>query len=525
MAMSWQTVELLKSVLCMAAIAWVGFVFLMQKIKSKEHRRIINGFAVVITLCGVLAYFNFGMFHWNKYPHSVHYYDIFHYHIGGKYFTELGYFDLYHAAVVADQDLYKRFDRIKRFTRIRDLRSDRLIPWRNALSESERIKSNFTPQRWEAFKKDIDSFQRQMPPRHWRHALSDYGFNPPPPWSLMGRVVAHAFDISHISQMVAMAWVDVLLLAIGFFFVFKAFGLYPFMMAVTFFGINYTHRYQHMSGSLLRLDWLAYLLIGISSLKLKRPKTGGVFIAYAAMLRVFPVMFLAGIGFKWLWNAIKEKKVMNDDFKTLLAALITVILLFGATLAVKPGLDGWKTWGENISHHSQRLTVKRIALPYIFVNHGRFADSTQKLNTAQREARVEANIVTIRFIQVATFILFVLVCAHSPTWIAATLGLFLIYTLTNPVRYYWASLVLLVPWLMTFPLKGKKVIAFAWLFGMMIVDYAIDSTTMEYTIHQYFASWSLGLLLLYVLYVEGEINGVWSNGMQLIKKRKLRVQG
>lgn len=144
MSMSWQTVELLKAVLCMAAIAWIGIMFLIQKIGSQEYRKVLNGIAVVITICGVLAYFNFGMFHWNKYPHSVHYYDIFHYHIGGKYFTELGYFDLYHATVIADQEHAKRFDRISNFTRIRDLRADRLIPWRDALKESERIKAKFS---------------------------------------------------------------------------------------------------------------------------------------------------------------------------------------------------------------------------------------------------------------------------------------------------------------------------------------------------------------------------------------------
>jgi hypothetical protein len=509
MYMNWETVELLKAVLCMAAIALMVILYLMQKVNARQYSQHILAFALVMTACGVLAYFNFGMFHWNKYPHSVHYYDIYHYHIGGKYFAELGYFDLYHATVIADQEHNKRFERIKNFTHIRDLRSDRVIPWRMAMRERDRIVGNFTPERWESFKRDIDSFQRQMPSRHWRHTLKDYGYNPPPPWSLMGRVVANLFDISHVWQMVAMAWVDVLLLAIGFIFLYKAFGLYPLIFALTFFGVNYTHRYQHMSGSLLRLDWLAYLLIGISLLKLKRPKTAGAFLAYSAMLRVFPIMFLAGIGFKWLWNAIKERKIMNDDFKTLLSALAAVIVIFSLTLVVKPGLDGWKEWGENIAHHSQRLTVKRIALPYIFINYGRFSDSNMKQSMSQREARAEANKVAIRTIQVVVLALFVVVAAHSPTWAASILGMMLIYLLVNPVRYYWASLVLLIPWLVTFPLKGKKVIALAWLFGAMIIDFAIDSTTREYTLHQYFASWALGLLFAYVLYVEGSENGSW----------------
>lgn len=511
MSMSWQTVELLKAVLCMAAIAWIGIMFLIQKIGSQEYRKVLNGIAVVITICGVLAYFNFGMFHWNKYPHSVHYYDIFHYHIGGKYFTELGYFDLYHATVIADQEHAKRFDRISNFTRIRDLRADRLIPWRDALKESERIKAKFSPERWESFKHDIDSFQRQMPSRHWGHALSDFGFNPPPPWALMGRAVAHAFDISKVSQMVLMAWVDVLLLSVGFVFLYKAFGLYPLLMALTFFGVNYTQRYQHMSGSLLRLDWLAYLMIGVSLLKLERPKTAGAFLAYATSLRVFPLMFLAGIGFRWLYHAIRERKIWNDDARALLGALITVIVIFSATLVIKPGIEGRITWKDNITHHSQRLTVKRIALPYIFINYGRFSDANLPRNMAAREARAEATVVPVRVIQGVTLALFILVCVNSPTWVASIMGLMLIYTLTNPVRYYWASLVLLIPWLVTTPLQGRKLIALAGLFGMMIIDFAIDSTTMEYTIHQYFASWALALLFLYLLIDEGFSNGTWQN--------------
>jgi hypothetical protein len=522
MSMSWQTVELLKAVLCMATIAWIGVIFLMQKIESVAYRRTLTGIGVGIALLGVMAYFNFGMFHWNKYPNTVHYYDIYHYHIGGKYFAELDYFDLYHATVIADQEHKKRFDHIKSLTRIRDLRSDRLIPWRDALKESDRIKAKFTPERWESFKRDIDSFQAQMPPRHWRHALSDFGFNPPPPWALMGRVVAHAFDISSLGQMILMAWVDVLILTVGFYFLHRAFGLYPLLMALTFFGVNYLQRYQHMSGSLLRLDWLAYLMIGIAALKMERPKTGGAFIAYAATLRVFPVMFLAGIGFKWLVNGIKSRSFWNDDARTLVSALITTLVIVSATLVVKPGLEGWGVWKENIVHHSQRLTVKRIALPYLFINHGRFGDAKMPKSTAYREARLEKHQTTIRVIQGVTLLLFILVCANSPTWIASIMGVMLIYTLTNPVRYYWASLVLLIPWLLTSPWQGRRLVALVALFSMMIIDFAIDSTTMEYTIHQYFASWGLGLIFLYLLITEGVINGTWQKGRDWVQARWVR---
>ena len=53
-------------------------------------------------MLGVLAYFNFGAFHFDGL--RVHLWDMTHYYLGAKYFGELGYDGLYECIAVADAE-------------------------------------------------------------------------------------------------------------------------------------------------------------------------------------------------------------------------------------------------------------------------------------------------------------------------------------------------------------------------------------------------------------------------------------
>jgi len=88
-----------------------GFLLLSPKFfgiaKNTRAYKINTFFLIVTALLSVFAYTNFGDFH--DYGifghHTYHYSEMYHYFIGGKYYQELGYQNLYNCTYVAFQEL------------------------------------------------------------------------------------------------------------------------------------------------------------------------------------------------------------------------------------------------------------------------------------------------------------------------------------------------------------------------------------------------------------------------------------
>ena len=499
MPLDWQTIEIIKAGLCLGIIP----VLIIGWRRRHFPSRLLWGLLVI----GVAAYFNFGAFHPVKYPHTIHYYDMYHYYFGGKYFSELGYFDLYAATVVADRDGNRFFDDIENFKEIRDLRSDQFIPWREALADSNRIKARFTPERWKEFQGDLASFQKHMPSRHWAEALADYGFNGSPVWVLTGGLAANFLSAESLAQLVFLGWIDVFLMVIAFGLLYRAFGLKVLAFSVFFFGLNYTHRYQHMSGSLLRLDWLASLVACLALLKWRRAKLAGFFLGWATALRIFPALFAVGIAIRGLVKVYRGGPFVNRDLKTLIVAVGTAVAFFVGSLMLPSGWQGWTEYAENISHHSQRLTVKRIAVPYIFLFAGESsyeeaeASHDGKSFNVVRYERYKSSEIAIWLIRIAMLAAFTAVCFRCRSWQVFSLGLVLVWGFANPARYYWAQLVLLIPLLLDRPWDPKRLVATVFLFLVMASSYIINHFTGYYPLHQFHMSLALGILFSYLLWV------------------------
>jgi len=94
----------------------------------------------------------------------------------------------------------------------------------------------------------------------WTRAVTDLGFNGPPVWLLAGGILSRLVGTDPPWQITLLAWLDMALMATAFYFVYMAFGLATTSLAIVLFGTNYLQRYGDIGGSLLRLDWLAFLL-------------------------------------------------------------------------------------------------------------------------------------------------------------------------------------------------------------------------------------------------------------------------
>jgi len=494
MDLHWRTLDLIKFALCLAvipAIWWTG--------RQGARDRVLLPLLIVV---GALAYVNFGTFHSGLRCHSVHYYDMYHYYIGGKYFTELGYGDLYLATVVADQDADRFFDGLDDFTHVRDLRADRLIPWRSAMADSARVRQLFSEERWRDFKADIVAFQARMPRGDWEEALCDYGFNPSPVWVLTGGLAARLVSIDSLVGFVALAWLDNLLMAAAFVLLGRAFGMRVAAFAVFFFGLNFLHRYVHMSGSLLRLDWLALLIAGLALLKERRAVPAGICLGWATMLRAFPALFLVGIAVCGIARIYRGGAYINREMRTVLAAGATGLVLFAASLAVPPGWSGWTDFTGNIGYHTKRLTAVRIAAPYVFMYGGegsweevREAHGEQGW-AAWRYERLRRYEVVLWLLRIALLAGFVATCWRCRAWQALALGLVLVWGFANPARYYWCHLVLLVPLLLAAPRDGPRPVATAALFVAMALGFLLHWLEAFLLLQQWVNSMTLGLVLM-----------------------------
>ena len=98
----------------------------------------------------------------------------------------------------------------------------------------------------------------------------------------------------------ALSSVDYLLLAVAFVAVRWAFGELPAALAGAFFFLSSLARFDFIGGSILRWDWIAALLAGLSLFARGRGIAAGVLLGYAVLARIFPLLFLLPLAVKWL---------------------------------------------------------------------------------------------------------------------------------------------------------------------------------------------------------------------------------
>ena len=240
--------------------------------------------AVVFGLlaAAALAYPNFGVFHPNHYRH-IHYWDVYHYFMGAKYFPELGYSRLYEATYVAGREL-GAFGEVRA---LRDLTTNR---FRDAATiDAAAVRGRFTPGRWQAFKRDLVVIGSRI--KEWPGPLLDRGYNDPPPRALLLHLLVRWVPATPVT-LTLLTSIDYALVLVALVAVWWAFGPIPAAVAFASLWLSFFARFDFIGGSLVRWDWIAALLLGVAALARGAGVTAGVCLAYAALARIFPVLFL-----------------------------------------------------------------------------------------------------------------------------------------------------------------------------------------------------------------------------------------
>ena len=276
---------------------------LVYRARTPLGQRRVNGLLAVLALSSALAYTNLGLLHSanplllesgqpTTYRGYLHTWELFHYYLAPKYWTELGYLDLYGAALRADAEDPEPYFRDVEFAR--DMQTYAIVPARDLWQDKD-FPARFSAERWEEFKRDVGYLKHQYAPRAWKLVLIDHGYNPPPSRTVLVAGLANALGRATDLSIYALALLDLFLLGALVLIIAATYGLRTALLATTLFGLSYLAPFHAVGGSYLRFDWIFLCGVAICSLQRGRHFLAGVLVGVAASMRILPAAFAAGV--------------------------------------------------------------------------------------------------------------------------------------------------------------------------------------------------------------------------------------
>ena len=316
----------------------------------------------------VLATINYNRAGFKSITKRIDNYDLIHYYINSKYFSELGYFDLYPAAMVVNEDNPdSRFNNGSQYM-AQNAAGHGFMPIRHALARGKQVrKEKFTPERWASFEHDFLVLQRDYKGFEgwWRTMIQDHGFNGTPAWAMFARVFSSWVPIEWVKVLCLM---DLGLLIAATGMVAWAYGSNTAMWAWFFLMTSYSLRWPTISWAFLRYDYVAALMMATALIKGGRPFWGGVMGGWAAVSRLFPAMWLFGPACKGILGLFKRK--VHRPLLVLAAGFLACLAVVqgGTTLAVGPNTVVGHFQNMMDHNSSEQLSSRRIglalAIPY-----------------------------------------------------------------------------------------------------------------------------------------------------------------
>ena len=431
----------LKLALCLLATLVVGIDAWQGR---RDGSRPVGFWLAAVASLGAAAYLNFGFLHGDGF---VHHWEQFHYYLGSKYFPELGYDGLYVASIGAEADAYPD-GVVSEHTR--DLRTYQVEPVTSLFPHMREVWQRFEPDRWDAFIEDnryfVDAGARSYL-WAWR---SDHGYNGSPSWTFVARLFGAWLPASE-GALVGLGLLDLALLAGTFTLVFRTFGARVGCWSLVLLGFGYAGRFHWTGGAFLRHDWLAAVVIGVCMLQRARYRSAGALLGYAAMARVFPILFFAGPAILAVRALVRnERRCWIRPLVAGAAAAILLGLLAGASTG--RGFGAWLEFSRTIQMHSSEWLTNNVGLEIPFLYDRDILERRHVVWTAPEpwihvQSLVGQNREERRPWILASRLLFLAIWTLS-IWRArlpeaALAGMAACFALTTPTSYYWIMLVAL----------------------------------------------------------------------------------
>ena len=278
-------------------LAMVGAAVLMYQARAYKlgqpvPKKLARYVAIAFTVLGFGVYFDY--FNPNtRYSEYYHRHEFYHYYLGSKFFQEVGYQRLYECTAIAEIELGRGANVRKRD--IRDLRVNLIRPIvdTEVVKDPKHCTAHFSPERWSAFKQDVDWFYKSAAGSYWENMIKDHGYNPPPVWTMTGKFFAN-MGVADDAFFKYLASIDIVLHLGAVGLLVWAFGWETTAVGVVFWGCNKAADFYWTGGAFLRQDWWFFLVAALCLTKKKYYFLAGFALMWSMLLRIFPGIFFMG---------------------------------------------------------------------------------------------------------------------------------------------------------------------------------------------------------------------------------------
>lgn len=280
----------------------------------------------------------------------VHPWEQFHFYLGAKHQKQLGYFNLYKAAILADRETVHVLDNLPR---TRDLTNFEEVPVATALADADAVRARFSDAEWELFKADWAAMAQTWR-IDWARVMTDHGNSNSPAWSIIAHPLARLVPVG-VEGQAWLGWLDMLLMIVLWLFAWQTFGHRVAAIGLLMWAAE-PLVFDYLSGSLLRWDWL--FALGMAACFLKRGRYGvaGGFFGYAVATKLFPLFFGVAMLISAFFEWRKTRKIRPEHVQfakgTVLAGALAV--------AISAAMFGPGTWSE----YAQRIQVAQVEKYY-----------------------------------------------------------------------------------------------------------------------------------------------------------------
>jgi hypothetical protein len=305
--------------------------------------------------------------------------NVYHYYVGSKYFAELGYFDLYPATLVADDNWQKRnseraeasseeleLDRgFSHITRTRNMHDYKVVSRKSSTAGFDR--SLISEARLDELGEDTRDLRPFLEDDKWERIMVDLGYNATPSWAVVGAFLSNLIHLKTLAFR-CLINMDLLFYFTVFVGLWWAFDLRVALIATLWLSTIHFNR-GRFAGGFFQYDWLASSVLAVALYAKKRPRSAGIVLSWGVMTRVFPVFMLLPIGIGMVHD-LGERRFTRHRMEFLTSCLISCVLLAGMAGLSGRGLGVWFEWVDAMSVHShyhsvtsnKRIGVARLAL-------------------------------------------------------------------------------------------------------------------------------------------------------------------
>lgn len=421
-------------------LAALAVVFLAAPLLPSAWRRLAEQetrLVIALALASTLFVAGADLWRYITTP-TVRVWNVFHYYLGAEYFAELGYNDLYDAALRADREGRNYWRDIDR---VRNLATYEVEPRQGGEMRFDPAVS-FSPDRWRRFSADVTALQSHRGRRDWEDIFRDRGYNPSPFWTAFAHPLTHLLPATQPWALKLLTSLDLLLFTLTFALLMRTFGARAGALVLLFFALSPVNG-DRLIGGFLQYDWFCAIAAGLAFVKRRQALPAAACLAFASLARIFPLALVVGLlapaGLKWL--RFGRLSSWHRRFALAFLSFAAAGVLLGATTG--RGFEAWKDFGDRIGLHSEQHVYgeQRVGLKHVFTRDLRGLDFDQDRDDRRTELTRQKPL----YLAVSAVLLLALVVAlaRRNPGDALLLGMVAIFIATVASRYYWACLALL----------------------------------------------------------------------------------